>query len=306
MKNILLFYSFKNHKTGYYNVLFDPLKSVEGKYGINLERGSLKDLWIEVIDNKLVVTDSMTGKRLDEFDAVMMELWLKSPQQALAAATYLRRHGISFRGEEVLDLVASTKVGEMALMADNDLPLPRTFMSSNTEIKKRFKKNPPIDYPFVMKAADTYGGQMNYVITSYKELKQRLEEHPKEFFVIQELIPNDCDYRVLIMGKKVRLVMRRTRIDKSSHLNNTSAGADGHIVDTTELSGEILEQSVKAAELTKRGGFAGVDVLIDKHTGQHYFLEVNEAPAIQTGADIEVKIDAYMTYMAELAEGKKA
>ncbi len=305
-KKVLVFFSFREHKNGYYNRLFKPLKIVENQYGLDFERGSLKDLWIQIIDNKLVVTESLTGMGLDKFDAVIMELWLKSPQQALAAGLYMRRHGVPFRGEETLDLVASTKIGEMALMADNDLPLPRTFMSSHREILRVFKSSQPIAYPFVIKAADTFGGQMNYVISSYDELKQRLAEHPKEFFVVQELIPNDCDYRVLIMGEKVRLVMRRTRTDKSSHLNNTSAGGEGEIVPLSTLSDKILQQSVKAAQLTKRGGFAGVDVLIDRHTGKHYFLEVNEAPAIQTGAHVATKIDKYMSYIAELAGAKKS
>ena len=54
-------------------------------------------------------------------------------------------------------------------------------MSGHREILRVFKSSQPIAYPFVIKAADTFGGQMNYVISSHDELKQRLAEHPKKF-----------------------------------------------------------------------------------------------------------------------------
>lgn len=304
-KNVLIFFSFKKHKTGYYNVLFDPLKSVENDYELNLEKGSLKDLRIEVIENQLQVTESLTGKRLDEFDAVTMELWTKAPQQALAAATYMARHNVAFMGHEKQDIVASSKIGEMVKLSDSGLPLPRTFISSRIETLKAFKKNPPIAYPLIAKAASTFGGQMNYLVHSYKELRQRLFEHPEQYFVLQEFIPNDCDYRVLIMGEKVRLVMRRTRSSNDTHLNNTSAGANGEIVPIDTLTDQMLDGALKAANLTGRNDFAGVDILIDKNTGKHYFLEVNEAPAIQTGAHTDIKIDAYMRYIVELTKEKR-
>jgi D-alanine-D-alanine ligase-like ATP-grasp enzyme len=55
--------------------------------------------------------------------------------------------------------------------------------------------------------------------------------------------------------------------------------------------------ALKAAELTLRSDFAGVDLIINSETGEHAILEVNEAPAIQTGADPDRKIAALMTYM---------
>lgn len=305
-KNVLIFFSFKKHKTGYYNTLFNPLKEQESKYDLRLFQGSLKDLYIEVIDNELVVTESTTGRRLDEFDAVRFELWLKSPQQALAAATYLDRKGIPFTGREALNTLCQTKVGEYVRMSGSGLSLPQTFMSSYSGTLRRFKKNPPISYPFVAKAADTFGGQMNFLVHNYEQLKAALDQHRDQFFLIQEFIPNDCDYRVLIMGGEVKLVMRRSRAKGTdTHLNNTSAGAEGEIVPVNTLSDVILKDALKAAEVTLRSDMAGVDVIIDSDTGRHYILEVNEAPAIQTGANPPAKIAVLMQHMTELANRKR-
>lgn len=297
---VLIFFSYRKHKTGYYHTLFNPLKQNEEKYGVELSQGSLKDLRIEIVDNHLLVQETTTGLPLDAFGYVRLELWLKSPQQALAAATYMDRHGIAFSGHEALSVLCLTKIGELVRMADNDLPLPRTFMSSYRETLAAFKKNPPMPFPLVAKAADAFGGNMNYLVKNYDELKEALTKHKEQFFVIQEFIPNDSDYRVLIMGGEIKLVMKRTRSSAvDSHLNNTSAGASGEFVPIESLSDEIRRDALKSAMLTRRSDFAGVDVMIDSDTGKHYILEVNDAPAIQTGADPERKTAVLMQHIKE-------
>ena len=304
-KDVLVFFSFKSHKTGYYNTLFNPLKDVESEYGLTLHQGSLKDLYIEVIENTLYVTESMTGRRLDDFDFVRFELWLKSPQQALAAATYLDRNNIPFTGHEALNVLCTTKIGELVRMSDGSVPLPRTFMSSYAGTLERFKSSDiPFNYPFIAKAADAFGGKMNYLVHSYEELKAALSEHKDQFFVLQEFIPNTFDYRVLIMDNAIQFVLKRSRSDTKSHLNNTSAGAEGVFVPIDELTPEMQKDALRAAELTLRSDFAGVDIIVNSETGAHAILEVNEAPAIQTGENPPLKIKALMTHIQEMVNKK--
>lgn len=305
-KDVLVFFSFKKHKTGYYNTLFNPLKEVDSQYGLNLMQGSLKDIHIEVINNKLHVTDAMTGRALDSFDYVRFELWLKSPQQALAAATYMDRHNVPFMGHEALNTLCTTKIGELVRLSDSGLPLPRTFMSSNEQILERFKADElPFEYPFIAKAADTFGGQMNYLVHNYNELRAALITHKDQFFVLQEFIPNQFDYRVLIMGGEIKIVLKRARDAAStSHLNNTSAGVEGEFVSIETLSKEMQADALKAAELTLRSDFAGVDLIVNSETGAHAILEVNEAPAIQTGANPPKKIAVLMSYIQQVTNAK--
>ncbi len=305
MKDVLVFFSYRKHKTDYYRIMFEPLKAVEGEYGLQLFQGSLKDLHTEIIDNELIVTDSMTDRRLDTFAAVDLEMWLMAPQQALAAVTYLKRQGIPVTTEEPLSVLSDTKVSELVTMSGGDVPLPNTFMSSKREILLVFKKHPRFDYPFIAKAADTFGGKMNYLVNNYDELKIALTNHPEQSFVLQEFIPNDCDYRVLVMGGKIRLVMKRMRDQNSgTHVNNTSAGAEAEFVPISTLSDIQQRDVLKAADKVRRSGFAGVDLIINNQTGKHYILEVNDQPAIQVGAQPEVKIPVLMQYLQELAYGE--
>jgi len=165
-----------------------------------------------------------------------------------------------------------------------------------------FKKNPPLEYPFIAKAADAFGGAMNFLVTDYSDLKTALNAHKEQFFVLQEFIPNNFDYRVIVMDGVIKLVMRRSRDASSgSHLNNTSAGATGEFVSIDQLSNEMQEDALKAATLTLRSDFAGVDLIVDSKTGQHYILEVNEAPAIQTGENPSLKIATLMDHLKNRA-----
>ena len=304
MKDVLVFFSFAKHKTGYYKTMFDPLVQVQAEYGLRLFQGSLKDLHIEVMNGELSVSEALTCRSLDTFDVVDLEMWLKAPQQALAATTYLDRMGIPMTTSEPLGVLCDTKVSEIVTMSGKDIPLPHTFTSSSREIKKLFENTPIFTYPFIAKAADTFGGKMNFLVHNYNELVSALDEHPEQTFILQEFIPNDCDFRVLVMGGEIRLVMKRIRDkDSGSHLNNTSAGADSEFVPIESLTKEAQGAVLAAAKATRRSGFAGVDLIINKVTGDHFILEVNDQPAIQVGSNPEIKIPVFMEYVRELAYG---
>jgi len=49
---------------------------------------------------------------------------------------------------------------------------------------------------------------------------------------------------------------------------------------------------------------AGVDLMFDSETGQHYILEVNSSPQLATGAVTDLKLKAYTDYLVELANGR--
>lgn len=304
-KDALIFFSYRNHKSGYIENLFKLLSNTAlNKYpNLQLHRGSLNDLHIQIIDNKLSITESLTGRPLESFDLVYFELWYKAQQQALAAARLLKRAGIPFFSQEVHEIIPMTKVGELAVLADNGIPIPNTFISSRREVKKLFKKNPPLSFPLIVKAADGYGGKNNYLVPDYATLVTILDENKELQFVIQEFIPNDCDYRCLVIGGEISLVLMRSRGDSSdSHLNNTSTGAVGKVVPLETLSENAREAVLKAAEVLNRYEFAGVDLMINKETGRPYILEVNQTPQIEIGAEVDKKMDALLAYINKSVE----
>jgi ribosomal protein S6--L-glutamate ligase/gamma-F420-2:alpha-L-glutamate ligase len=150
----------------------------------------------------------------------------------------------------------------------------------------------------IVKAADGYGGKTNFLVRTYQEFKEVLNSHRGVQFVVQEFIPNDRDYRCLVFGGKVKLVLQRSRDTASeSHLNNTSQGATGEIIPLENLPVQAIADVESAALALNRSSFAGVDLLINSETGQHYILEVNQTPQVEIGAAVDQKMSALLDHM---------
>lgn len=300
-KRVLVLFSFRNHKTGYYNLLFDRLTKYAKTQQLQLDRGSLKDLQVCVKESKLRVVDGVSGKDLKEFDLVYFELWSKGQQPALAAATYLKRCGIPFFSQELQYVLPITKLGELSILSDQGIPLPDSICTSATQFRQLFAGGlPPLAYPLIVKNIEGYGGKINYLVTNFAELDGVLKDHADITFVAQQFIPNDFDYRCVVMGGRIQLVIKRQRA--GGHLNNTSRGSIGALVEPKTLGVNAQRDVIRAAKLLHRGEFSGVDLVIDKHTGQHYILEVNKTPQIEIGSNIDAKMETLLKYMAQRAK----
>lgn len=302
-KDALIFFSFRSHKSGYIETLFAEMaKHAASKQGLSLHRGALKELVVRIHNNQLLVTESLTGRDLASFDVVYFELWYKAQQQALAAATYLTRKGVPFFTKETTQITPITKLGEMSVLSDQGLPLPETFVSSKHETLKAFKKNPPLAYPVIVKAVGGFGGRKNYLVHSFTALKDVYRAHPDDTFVVQEFIPNDFDYRCLMIGGEIVAIIKRQR-GEGTHLNNASKGSATTLLDASVLTPQQVADVKKAARLLHCDDLSGVDLLINKETGAHVILEVNLAPQIETGAHVSAKTEALLAYMHRRAEG---
>jgi len=137
-RDILVMFSYRNHKRGYIEMLFDRLSARSQQYPLQLYRGSLSDIHICVKDNQLSIIDTLTNRDIASFDGIYFELWYKAQQQALAVAQYAKTHKVPFFSKELLRIMPMTKVGEVTCLADKKIPLPDTFISSHRQIKKVF------------------------------------------------------------------------------------------------------------------------------------------------------------------------
>ena len=114
---------------------------------------------------------------------------------------------------------------------------------------------------------------------------------------MQKYVPNDCDYRVLIFGGAVKAVMRRSRQNDDTHVNNTSAGGRGDMVSLSDFPKEWKDIALRAAEAVNRSDLAGVDIIVDTETGKPYVLEVNKSPQIETGSNTDTKTTIFVDYI---------
>ncbi len=303
-KQVLVLFSYRSHKRRYIEMLFERLREAAKGRALELHRGALSDMQICVVDNQLSIRESLTGKDIAGVDLVYFELWYKAPEQALAVALYADRAGVPFFSRELLTAMPLTKVGEIAKLADAGISLPRTFTSSNRILRDVFRNHPPLHFPLVVKAADGYGGHNNFLAQNYQEFEHILDEHKDLRFVVQEFIPNDRDYRCLVMGGEIVLVLERSRAaDAHTHVNNTSQGGEGVVIPVDSLPHVAREDVLRAAARLGRSEFAGVDLIIDKNNGQHYILEVNQTPQIEIGAEVNHKMSALLDYFEQRVGG---
>lgn len=237
-----------------------------------------------------------------EYDLVYVKNWKAHQNAASALAVYLDKKNVRYICGELQNFRATDKISEAFLLAMNGLSYPDTYFTVHSDSLPALiaRHTTTLSYPFILKAVDGSAGQDNHLITNEQELLSIIESSELAYMV-QNFIPNDGDHRVIVLGFEPKLSFKRTRADESTHLNNTSQGALASLTDLASYDAAVLHDSVKAAQLVSRE-IAGVDVLFDKNTGEHYILEVNASPQLATGAFLDEKrkiLDEYFTSILE-------
>lgn len=302
MKKVLFLFSYKKNKLADYDDLLNELRKTPArKY--DPQRGALKELEFKILDNKPSIYEPLSGRDLADNDLVFFRMWLKEVERATASAIYLRSKGVKFFDEDVYSHRALSKLTETFMMATSGLPVPNTFFSRPERIVEKLKNNSDFKFPLIVKNIRGLKGEDNYLVKDHKELVKILEGNPEIDFMVQDFIPNDFDYRFWVLGDKVKLVIKRSRQDKGSHLNNISQGAQAELVDAESIEPSLLKEVVMASQIMKRN-FTGVDVIVDNQTGKHYFLEVNNIPEV-ISVFVDEKMEVLNGYLNELLKGDK-
>lgn len=244
------------------------------------------------------IIDTVSGKDIASFDVVYQRRWQEVPEHALACAIYLKVKGVHCIDQESYTNGSKSKLTQAWRLWEVGLSHPATVYAGHGAMAKKLVADCDswsLGWPMVMKGVSATRGQSNYVVHSVKEIVERLNGQPKVSFLFQAFVPNDGDYRVIVCGGQVGFVMKRVA-SEGTHLNNTSQGGSAVQIEPAELPADILSDSLRAAASMDRD-VAGVDVVIDKQTNQHYFFEVNRAPQIESGKYIQQKADVLAKYL---------
>ncbi|MEO8862991.1 MAG: ATP-grasp domain-containing protein [Candidatus Saccharimonadales bacterium] len=263
---------------------------------VELEWHNYHDICMEFQTGSIMAYLRSSGVHLKDFDFVYFKSYFRYSEFAGAIATYLDAQDTPYVCSELRGHIALSKLTQFARMAVAGLPIAKTlYMLSDGFAESYDKVAENLGIPFIFKASDGSTGEQNYRINDQAEFRVAIAECPGVTFVAQSFIQNDSDLRVLIVDKKIQLVIKRQRKDDSTHLNNTSQGADAYLVPIDELSPKDQEISLRAAEVMGRET-AGVDLLFESGTGDPYILEVNASPQIASGAFMKEKLDIYSNY----------
>lgn len=239
---------------------------------------TIPDLFFCVDGNNTCIVDTVSGHDVSEFDLVVFRAVAENDnvyyEEALAVALYCQKHGTAFIDECLSGgYLRARKLATMMKLWAEDIFVPTTLFGSAHAMAKNIDK---VGLPAILKATDATHGKDNYKIDSVDEIATIISSWPKKRFLLQNFIPNDGDYRILVVSEEFNIEHRRAAAGR--HVNNESAGGTSTPVDTMEGLETALVTARKSARVLGLG-VAGVDIIISPD-GTPYVIEVNRAPQI--------------------------
>lgn len=266
--------------------------------GVAIERATYDDMIFKIRDGVPTIQIESLHCDLDEYDLVHFKTSIQRDVTA-AFARYATRRGVRVLDPIIRSFPTTSKLYEYSIIADHDVLVPDTIFVTPSRLLLSFALfKRELGLPFVLKGIHSSRGEINDVVRNETDFnlicKRALVD--SQYLIGQRFIPNDGDYRVLTMGKQIRLVMHRKRKDDSTHLNNTSSGSTSMMVDMNELPSDIQIKCLEMAELMGRD-IAGIDMVQHLVTKEWYCFEVNDGPQIATGSFKDEKRQALAEYL---------
>lgn len=222
---------------------------------------------------------TLRGKSLNGYDLIYLWTVGKRRREWNVAAEFLNsNHKTIIVNKVVIDPSVNyspTPALSYLQQFKNKLPFPVSASVFNSKsVNSVIHKFKP---PYIIKTSTGHKGQGIFKTDSVKKLKEIIRENAKvaPAFVIREYIPNNGDLRVFCVGYKAIGAMKRIP-PEGDFRSNISVGGTGEAYDL-EKNPKVRDLAEKVAEATKIE-IAGVDIILDKNTGEPYILEVNPGP----------------------------
>lgn len=254
-----------------------------------------EDLVASVGDGAFTVYDAYNKLDLSDYDVIFVRGKRQRDKLSIIGAVneYASIHNIAVINERsnVRDL---SKFFQAVRFHQLGAPVPRTLLVTQAVLSDATLS---WTFPCIMKAEYSSHGEDNYLVQSLDEVKVIQAKSDKRF-VLQRFVPNDGDYRILMIGEQTVVIRRHA--EAGSHLNNTSQGGTADLIEANNLPRNIISQ---AKDIMQQFGMsiAGVDVMADKTTQEFFFLEVNGQPQLMSGAYVEEKERAMSKLLESLS-----
>lgn len=253
------------------------------------------DLVYAISNDGVDVFDTRNKRSITEYSVVYFRYWGAQEGHAIGAARICHLLGVPFVDQEVLRRGSQNKITQYVNLFEANIPIPKTLISSGQLLVDTYSTY-EFTFPFIMKDKSGTRGQGNYLIKSQEHMEQVVAQNPGITFVLQEFIANNGDYRVLVAGDEVKLVIHR-QANNDSHLNNTSQGGKATIVASDALPAKVLDDCVKASKFFGRD-ISGVDIVKSESDGAYYCFEVNRAPQVEHASFETEKAAVIAAYLA--------
>lgn len=255
---------------------------------------SYQDLAFYLDGKNTSISCFSTGGGLREFSKIL--ILATSPQHFQnyifsALACYCRKHQIVLLDDEFSN--TDGKLYALWRFWENDLPVAKTAFGPADFMAQKLAE---FGGSGVLKSVKGTKGQDNYLVHSAEELRKIIDDNSETRFVLQNFVPNDGDWRIIVTNFEPQLAIYRSSHGKDFR-NNTSVGGDAKLVPLTEVDPKIINLAASAARALNIK-IAGADIIQDNQTGEYTILEVNRTPQLATGAFTEAKAEVLKNLIA--------
>jgi glutathione synthase/RimK-type ligase-like ATP-grasp enzyme len=266
----------------------------------------LQDLIFDYDGTDLRVLEK-SGLDIDSYDGIFLLGWFKLKMYEDAAVTiarYAAHKNIPLLNSEAAKTRSYSKLSQCVIAALNGVSVtPFVFCMDGQRLLDGVHQS-HLTYPLIVKGVLASRGGHNHLVHSEQELQQIITDYPEVPFIAQTYVPNDGDYRLLVMGNQVTMAIHR-QSQTDSHLNNTSQGGAATLVPVDSLPQQMLSDALTMSQSINRE-LTGVDMIVHRQTGHYYFLEANNMPQLSTGSFVEQKMQHLDQFLrAWLQENKR-
>jgi len=287
MKKILILSSTTRSMNNALKPILNRIKELHPDMDMDMDMeiitSTFGDLDFYIAEEDTKITISGTGIDVANFDLVIFRTIGSLKEEAMATATYLKAKNVKFFDRNYPKVWG--RIGQAFERWQAGIKMPRTVAGTNEGLEKGLGL---IGIPAVLKATNSRQGQNNFLVNNVDELRNILAENPETKYALTEFIPNDGDYRVLVLGFDNAVVSYRTG-KEGSHLNYDPVYGTQKVITDHESIANVIDIAKRVAVLDELS-IVGVDVIVNKNTGQEYILEANRAPQMLT---IDEEIDGF-------------
>lgn len=210
---------------------------------------------------------------LETCDGLVVRTFYPYISEALTVARLFRDAGKVVIDQSLTDEgYAVSKMHDTLVLTKHGLPCPRTWQLFNPRQVEAIAEQ--LHYPCVLKGVHGARGEHTYLVHSTEQLHRRLWHYTYGELMLQEYLPAEEDYRVLVIGYRALPVMVSRRPPNGDFRTNHSLGGTFIARPLEEFPGfgTLAEQAARAL----RREITAVDIRMKGE--QPMILEVNRQP----------------------------
>lgn len=243
-----------------------------------------KQLLFRISDGEVFITIQPHNISLQDFQHIIIRGSVQAHSDIVHSVALFARYQKIPCWNGYVHIFARSKLSQAVRMALLGVSTPDTIFSLDREVEKNAIYQ-HISFPCIVKDWLGTRGANNYLVKSRQELSEVLKDS-RCYFISQQFIPSDGDYRYLRIGSEAMVISRKA---SGSHLSNTSKGGKAEIVGASVIPPQAVEQAVRYANSLELFIY-GADIIFDtRDNDRFYFLEFNWQPQILSGAFVKEK-----------------